>query len=192
VQGTSKEGPRKACDRMSAMKSDYSKKLLGIWSHPADFFSDPSQGDPSKAVPFAAVTGALVAVELGVWEALTGGSLGMVALVTGLLLAALPLAILAGAFLWARFMGLCAYFVGENLPAARCFPVVAYSMAGLAAFVLGPGLGKWLALSAFLFQFLGFERSLSYSRWTALVLVGLPFSMAAVLVVFFGFIFKIH
>jgi hypothetical protein len=177
---------------MSAMKNGYFAKLLGIWSRPADFFSDPSLGDPSKAVPFAAVTGACVALELGTWEALTGGSLGMVALVTGLLLAGLPLVVLAGAFLWSRFMGLCAYFLGESLPASRCFPVVAYSMAGLTAFILGPGLGKWFALSAFLFQFLGFERSLSYSRWMSLVLVGLPFSMAAVLTLFFGSIFKIH
>jgi len=177
---------------MADMKNDYFTRLLGLWARPSEFFSDPSQGDPSKAVRFAAVTGALVALELGVWEALTGGSLGMVALVTFLLLVGLPLAVLAGAFLWSRFMGLCAYFLGVSLSGARCFPVVAYSMAGLAAFILGPSLGKWLALSAFLFQFLGFERSLSYSRWTALVLVGLPFSMAAVLAVFFGSIFKIH
>jgi len=177
---------------MASMRHGYFIRLWGLWSDPADFFARPEQGDPSRAVPFAAMTGALLAVELGVWEALTGGSLGMVALVTGLLLLALPVAVLLLSLLWARFMGLCAYFLGEELPKEKVFPVVAYSMAGLASFILGPGLGKWLALSAFFFQFLGLERSLSCSRWSALVFVGLPFSMAAVLVVFFTLIFKIY
>jgi hypothetical protein len=177
---------------MSAMRLLYFSRLGSIWSRTSDFFDDPRLGDPAQAMPFAAATGALLALELGLWEALTGGSLAMVALVTGLLLLGLPLAVLAGVVLWSRFMGLCATFLGEALPMGKVLPVTAYSTAGLAAFALGPGLGKWLVLAAFFFQFLGIEKSLPSSRWTALTLVGLPFSMAAVLAGFFTFIFKIY
>jgi hypothetical protein len=82
--------------------------------------------------------------------------------------------------------------VGETLPLGSVRPVVAYSAAGLVALGVGLGVGKWLALSMFVFQLLGVEKALGCSRWTAAVYVGLPFSMVAVLAGLLTLMFKVY
>ncbi len=174
------------------MVKDYFGKLWRLWSGPADFFGETQALDKKASFRFAVMTGVFLALELGALEALSGGSKWIVALVTFLLLLGFPLLLVVGATLWVHFMRLCAYLTGESLPAEKTLPVVAYSMAGLVALGLGFGLGKWLALSVFFFQFLGVERALRCTRWMAVVYVGLPFSLAAVLFGFFTLIFKIY
>lgn len=139
------------------MIKDYFQKLWGLWSKPADFFGDVPHWDRKESSRFAAVTGILLALELGLLEALGGGSLWIVALVTFLLLLVLPFLLVTGCYFWTHFMRLCAFLMGESLSVEKVVPVVSYSMAGLATLGLGLGLGKWLALSVFFFQFLGVE-----------------------------------
>ncbi len=174
------------------MVKEYLENLRRIWGSPADFFSQ-ELGFPEEkgAFQFAILTSLLVALELGVSEALSGGSLGMVALVTVLMLVALPFLITAWIYLWASFVKLCGFLMGESLPLAPIRRVVAYSAAGLAVIGVGFGLGKWLALSVFGFQVFGIEKNLRCSRWTAGVIVGLPFSLLAVLAGFFTLMFKV-
>ncbi len=174
------------------MVKEYFDNLKLLWLHPAEFFDrDFGPEGEKNAFRFAVLTGLLVALELGVSEALTGGSPGIVAFVTAILLAGMPLAVTAWIYLWTAFVRLCIYLLGEVLPVAQVRLVVAYSLAGLVGLGLGFGLGKWLALAVFLFQVFGMEKVLSCSRWTAAVYVGLPFSMLAVLAGFFTLMFKV-
>lgn len=174
------------------MIKHYFEDLRFLWLRPADFFTrNYRPGDEKDAFRFANLTGILVALELGLAEVLSGGSLFNVLLVTVVMLLAMPFLVTAGIYLWAGFMGLCAFLVGETLPAEPVRQIVAYSVAGIALMGLGFGLGKWLCLAAFVFQVFGVEKVLKCSRWTAGVYVGLPFSLVAVLLVFIAFMFKV-
>ena len=175
-----------------AMGKEYFNKLKFLWLNPAEFFDQDFGPEGEKnAYRFAVLTGLLVALELGISEALSGGSRGIVAFVTVFLLAGMPLAVAVWVYLWTAFVKLCAYLLGESLPTRQVRLVVAYSLAGLIALGLGFGLGKWLALAIFLFQVFGIEKTLSCSRLTAVVFVGLPFSMLVVLAGFFTLMFKV-
>ena len=185
--------PPKGCVKLyPSMVKEYLENLRSIWSGPADFFERNFGPSGEKdAFQFAVLTSFLVALELGLSEAWSGGSLGMVALVTVLMLIGMPFFMTAWVFLWASFMKLCGYLLGESLPLGPLRRVSAYSAAGLVALGVGFGLGKWLALAVFVFQIFGVEKSLRCSRWTAAVYVGLPFSLVAVLMGFFTLMFKV-
>jgi len=174
------------------MFKDYFQNLVSLWLRPGRFFErNFSPSGEKESVRFAVITGILLALELGVSEALAGGSLGIVALVTGITLLAMPFFVTLWIYLWAAFMKLCAYLLGESYPLEPVRQVVGFSVAGFIPLGFGIGLGKWLALISFPFQVLGIEKALKCSRWTALVYVGLPFSMCAVLAFFFILMFKV-
>jgi len=174
------------------MVRHYFENLRFLWFRPSEFFSQNYQpGDEKESFRFANLTGILVALELGLAEILAGGSKLNVVLVTVAMLLAMPFLVTAGIYLWSGFMRLCAFLVGESLPLEPVRQVVAYSIAGIALLGLGFGLGKWLFLAVFIFQFYGVEKVLKCSRWTAGIYVGLPFSLVAVLLVFVAFMFKV-
>jgi hypothetical protein len=56
---------------------------------------------------------------------------------------------------------------------------------------VGFGLGKWLLVSSFVFQFFGLEKMLRCSRWTSAVYVGLPVSLVGVLGALLTLMFKV-
>lgn len=175
------------------MIKEYFEKLKLLWLHPSVFFDrNVFPPDEKQAVRFAVITGLLAALELGLVEAFTGGSLSIVALVTFVLLVGMPFLVTLWVFLWSGFMRLCAFLLGETLPMDSVRPVVAYSAGGLAALGLGLGIGKWLALSMVVFQLLGIEKALGCSRWTAVVYVGLPFSMVGVMTGLLTLMFKVY
>jgi len=174
------------------MIKQYFENLKFLWLSPAQFFNqsfDP--GGEKAAFRFANLTGILVALELGLAEICSGGSKINVVLVTLAMLLAMPFLVNAGIYLWAGFMQLCAFLLGETLPLEPLRQVVAYSIAGIALFGLGFGLGKWLSLATFVFQVFGLEKVLKCSRWTAGILVVFPFSLLAVLLIFGAFMFKV-
>lgn len=176
------------------MIKDYFNQLIGLWLHPVEFFTkrfDPE--DEKAATRFSILTGILVALESGISEALGGGSLGIVALVTVILLVAMPFLVTVWIYAWTGFLKLCSFLLNlnENLDVERMRRVVAYSLAGLIVSAVGFGLGKWLILVMFIFQVLGTERVQRCSRWTAVVYVGLPFSLMAVLGILGAFMFKV-
>ena len=176
----------------SPMFKNYFQNLTELGLHPARFFErDFGPAGEKESIRFAVLTGVLVALELGISEALGGGSLGIVALVTGLTLLGMPFFVTLWIYLWAGFMKLCAYLLGENFPLQPVRQVVGFSVAGMIPLGIGFGFGKWLALASFPLQVLGVEKALRCSRWTALVYVGLPFSMLAVLGGFFFLMFKV-
>jgi hypothetical protein len=177
---------------LGAMIKEYFRQLIGLWLHPVEFFSkrfDPE--DEKAATRFSVLTGVLVTLEFGAGEALGGGSLGIVALVTLLLLVLMPFLVTVWIYAWTAFLKLCAFLLEQELDMERVRRVVAFSLAGLAALAVGFGLGKWLALAMFVFQVFGVERVQKCSRWTAAVFVGLPFSLMAVLVLLGALMFKV-
>ncbi len=174
------------------MVQEYFRDLGFLWSRPSEFFRENYDADgENKAFRFANITGILVALELGIAEIFSGGSVTNVALVTLVMLLGMPFFVNAWIYLWSGFMKLCAYMLGEVLPLEPVRQIVAYSVAGLTLFGLGYGLGKWLALATFVFQVVGIEKVLRCSRWTAGIYVGLPFSLVAVLTGFVIFMFKV-
>jgi hypothetical protein len=174
------------------MLKDYLRKLKLLWTRPAEFYDWAlDQSNDQEATRFAALTGVFVALELGLWEALMGGSISIVALVTILLLIGTPFLILGWIYLWSAFIKLCGFFLDENLPLERLQLVVAYSSAGLIALGVGFWGGKWLALATFGFQIFGLEKTLKCSRWMAALYVMLPVSMVAVLMGIFTLLFKV-
>ncbi len=174
------------------MVQEYFLNLSFLWLRPSEFFQKHYDADgENKAFRFANITGILVALELGVAEIFSGGSVTNVILVTLVMLLGMPFFVNAWIYLWSGFMKLCAYMLGETLPLEPVRQVVAYSVAGLTLFGVGYGLGKWLALATFVFQIFGVEKVLRCSRWTAGIYVGLPFSLVAVLTGFVIFMFKV-
>ncbi len=170
----------------------YFEDLRFLWLDPAQFFGRAHiPEDEKESFRFANLTGIFVALELGLAEILAGGSIVNVTLVTVVMLLAMPFLVTAGIYLWAGFMRLCAYLIGESLPLEPVRQIVAYSVAGIALMGLGFGLGKWSCLAVFVFQLFGVEKVLRCSRWTAGIYVGLPFSLVAVLLVFVAFMFKV-
>jgi hypothetical protein len=174
------------------MLKNYFGNLKFLWFQPSEFFDSAfNPEDEKSSTRFAVLTGFLVALELGVAEILSGGSALNVALVMAVMLLGMPFATTAWIYLWAGFMKLCAYLLGEDLPWEPVRNVVAYSLAGIALVGVGFGLGKWLALAMFVFQVFGVQKILHCSRWTAAVFVGLPFSLVVVLGIFVAFMFKV-
>lgn len=174
------------------MIKQYFENLKSLWLSPTYFFNRDYDLEGEKAAfRFANLTGILVALELGLAEICSGGSKINVILVTLAMLLAMPFLVNAGIYLWAGFMQLCAYLLGEALPVEPLRQVVAYSIAGIALLGLGYGLGKWLSLATFVFQVFGLEKVLKCSRWTAGILVGFPFFLVAVLLIFVAFMFKV-
>ncbi len=174
------------------MMKDYFRKLKLLWFHPAEFFEAHfNRADDKEAMRFSVLTSCLVALELGLAEAFSGGSIWIITFVTVLMLIGLPFVVTVWIYLWSAFMKLCANLMGETLPLAPVRQVVAYSVGGLVLLGLGFGLGTFLALAIFVFQVYGFEKVLRYSRWTSVVYVGLPFSMVAVLIGIFTLMFKV-
>ncbi len=174
------------------MIKEYFSNLKNLWLGPAEFFEMNLGSEPEKhAIRFAALTSLLVALELGLVEILSDSSKVTVGIILALMLIGMPFLIVLWVYLWTAFMRLCAYLLGESLPADKVRLVVAYSAAGLVALGLGFGVGIWLALMVFVFQVIGIEKILGYSRWTAAVYVGLPFSLIAVLAGFFTLMFKV-
>src|SRR5579864_4764734 len=114
------------------MAKEYFDKLKLVWFRPVEFFDQDFGPEGEKnAFRFAVLTGFLVALELGISEALSGGSPGIVAFVTVILLAGMPLAVTVWIYFWTGFVRLCAYLLGEGLPIRQVRLVVAYSLAGL-------------------------------------------------------------
>jgi hypothetical protein len=174
------------------MVQQYFRNLKFLWLQPSAFFDENYDSrDEKEAFRFANITGILVALELGIAEIFSGGSITNVALVTLVMLLGMPFFVNAWIYLWSGFMKLCAYMLGEVLPLEPTRQVVAYSVAGIALLGLGYGLGKWLGLATFVFQMFGMEKVLRCSRWTAGIYVGLPFSLVAVLGGFVIFMFKV-
>jgi len=174
------------------MFSECLAQLRSLWLQPADFYSrvvqEQGEGGSSR---FSVLTALFVALELGLVEAFSDRSIWIVALVTAILLVALPFVVTVWTYLWSGFIKLSASLLGEDLPWEPLRRVVAYSAAGWTALGLGYGLGKWVALATFFFQIIGVEKAFRCSRWTAVIYVGLPFSMVAVLGGFFAFMFKV-
>jgi hypothetical protein len=174
------------------MVKEYFENLRFLWSRPSEFFEERSAAEDEKeAFRFANLTGILVALELGLAEIFSGGSIINIVLVTLGMLLGMPFFVNAWIYLWSGFMKLCANLMGETLPLDPVRRVVAYSIAGIALLGLGWGLGKWLALATFVFQVFGVEKALRCSRWTAGVYVGLPSSLVAMLLLFVLFMFKV-
>ncbi len=174
------------------MLKDYFKQLRFLWTRPAEFYSQVVlQAQEKDYSRFSVLTALLCAVEWGLVEILSDHSFMTVVLFTALMLLVMPFVVTVWIYLWSGFVKLCASLLGENLPLEPLRRVVAYSAAGWVALGLGFGLGKWVALATLLFQVIGVEKALRCSRWTAVVYVGLPFSMVAVLGGFFAFMFKV-
>ena len=174
------------------MLKTYIRKLRLLWRHPVEFFQEAQyEPDLKEASRFAILTGLLVALEIGVTEALSGGHTEIVALVTLALLVVMPLVVMLWIYLWAGFMKLCGFLLGNDLPSGPLRQAVAYSTGGWVPIIVGFGLGKWMALVTFLFQFFGVEKGLNCSRWAAAVYVGLPFSIVAVVFGLVTLMFKV-
>ena len=174
------------------MVTDYFSRLKLLWFHCPEFYEQTLKKPDAKAsIRFAVLTSLLVVVEIGGAEALSGGAIKNVAFVTAVLLAGLPFALVLFVHLWSFFMRLCGVLLGENLPADQLRPIVAYSLGGLVALGLGFGLGGVLALAIFVFQYIGFQKVLGYSRWQSAVYVGFPFSLVAVMGIIFTLLFKV-
>lgn len=174
------------------MFKNYLRKLRLLWRHPSVFFEEAQyETDLKDAGRFAVITGLIVALEIGLFEAITAGDEKIVLVVTAGLLALMPLAVMLWIFLWAGFMKLCGLLLGNDLPTDTLRRAVAYSTGGWIPFIVGFGFGKWLALMTFVFQFFGVERGLRCSRWAAVVYVGLPFSIIAVMSGMVTLMFKV-
>jgi hypothetical protein len=174
------------------MIKEYLNDLKFLWLRPSEFFDRPrKEGDEKAISKFTILTGVLVALEVGLVEALGGGSIWIIALITALNVLVLPFAIMVWVYLWTSFVRFCAILLGETLPLEPVRQVVAYSAAGLVALGLGFGLGKWLLLAIVVFQIVGIEKALGCSRWMASIYVGLPFALVGVLGGLFAFMFKV-
>ncbi len=174
------------------MIKDYFEKLKAVWTKTPEFYeSILSRDNSSDAARFAALTGVLVALELGLVEAANKGSISMVAMVVGIMLVVAPFLTLTWVYLWSAFIRLCGMLLGEKLPLKPLQLVVSYSSAGLVTLGIGIFWGKWLALIVVFFQMLGTERALKCSRKTAAVYVMLPVSLVMILLGLFTIMFKV-
>ena len=174
------------------MLNVYINQVKLAYTRPGRFFDEALQrGSLPKALEFAALTGVCIALELGISEAFASSSPAIVALVTFLMLIVMPVVLMAWVYVWSAFIQLCAFLLQENLPFSLLRLMVGYSSAGLLFLGLGGWFGKFLSLATIVFQVWGMERVLKCSRWTAVLFVFLPFSIFAVLVVFFSLMFKV-
>ncbi|MGH7739577.1 MAG: hypothetical protein ACREL1_05470 [bacterium] len=171
---------------------DYFSQVKSAYTRPSRFLDQNlGRADLGRALRFAAITGACVALELGISEALTSSSLSIVALVTVLALILLPIVFGAWVFIWSGFIRLCAFLLQENLPASPLRLVVGYSSVGLLFLGLDGWIGKLISLITVVFQVWGMERVLRCSRWTAILFVFLPFSIFLLLLGLVSLMFKV-
>jgi hypothetical protein len=170
----------------------YFQKLYFLWRRPGDFFSSAARdAKPQEASTFAAMTAVLVALELGLQEALSGGTPSIVAFVTLALLVGLPFIVLVCAYLWAFFIRLTGFLLGANLPLPGLQKLALYSSGGLAALGVAYLVGKWVALAVVVFQVVGAGEFLPCSRVSSYVYILLPASMMGVLMVILALLFKV-
>ncbi len=174
------------------MIKDYFQNLIFLWTKPGPFFSSVAQeSKPQAASNFAALTSILVAVLLGLQEALSGGTLSIVAFVTVALLIALPFAVLVCGYLWAAFIRLTGYLLGAQLSLDDLQKLVFYSTGGMAALALAFLIGKWGLLAVIYFEVVGSAEILACSRVSAYVYVLLPTAMLGVLGGVLALLFKV-
>jgi len=170
----------------------YFQKLFFLWRRPTEFFSSVAfEAKPQEASTFAALTAVLVALLLGLQEALSGGTPSIVAFVTLVLLVALPFVVLVCGYLWALFIRLTGYLLGANLSLPDLQKLVLYSSGGLAALGVAYLLGKWVALAVLVFQVIGAGEVMSCSKVSAYVYVLLPAAMMGVLTLILALLFKV-
>ncbi len=177
---------------LPTMIKAYFRKLVFLWRHPVDFFSTAAlESKPQEASTFAAMTAVLVSLELGLQEALSRGTLSIVAFVTLMLLIGLPFAVLVCGYLWAYFIRLTGILLGADLYLPDLQKLVFYSSGGLAALGVAYLLGKWVAIAALFFQVVGAEKVLACSRVSAYVYILLPAAMMGVLMAVLALLFKV-
>jgi hypothetical protein len=170
----------------------YFQKLFFLWRKPVDFFSTVAhEAQPQEASAFAALTAVLVSLELGLQEALSGGSPSIVAFVTLILLVGLPFVVLVCGYLWAFFIRLTGFLLGTNLPLPDLQKLVLYSSGGLAALGVAYLVGKWVALTVIVFQVIGAGEILAYSKVSSYVYILLPAAMMGVLMAVLALLFKV-
>lgn len=174
------------------MFHQYLNQLFELWFRPSDFFETTvKKSDNQQASRFVVLTSFLVALELGLTQALTGGDLRIVAFVTLLLIFFMPFAFWVWVYGWAWFIRVCGLLLGEDFPIEKVRPLVAFSAGGWITLGFGFGLGGGLSMVMVVFQALGFQKVLGYSRWSSAVYAGFPFSLMAVLILIFTLLFKV-
>jgi hypothetical protein len=174
------------------MFDQYFNQLLGLWFRPSDFYEKTvNKSDNKQASRFVVLTSFLVALELGLAEALTGGDLRIVAFVTLLLILFIPFVFWVWVHGWTWFIHICGLLLGEDFPMEKIRPIVAFSAGGWITLGLGFGWGGLLSVVIVVFQALGFQKVLGYSKWNSAVYAGFPFSIMAVLVLIFTLLFKV-
>jgi len=174
------------------MFNQYFSRLFALWLHSSDFYGETvRKSDNKQASRFVVLTSFLVALELGLTQALTGGDLRIVAFVTLLLILFMPLVFWVWVNGWAWFIRVCGLLLGEDIPMEKIYPIVAFSAGGWITLGLGFGLGGLLSVVIVVFQALGFQKVLGYSKWNSAIYVGFPFSIMAVLVLIFTLLFKV-
>ncbi len=174
------------------MFTEYFDQLRSLWLRPSVFFETTAKKNDEKlASRFVVRTSLLVALELGLSEALGGGDLRIIAFVTLVLVLVMPFVLAMWVSLWSRFIALCAQLLGEKVPLDKVRLVVSYSAGGWITLVLGFGWGALLSTIMVFFQALGFEKVLGYSRWSSRVYVGFPFALMLVLALIFTLLFKV-
>jgi hypothetical protein len=174
------------------MLNQYFKQLIALWLNSSIFFEKTvNKSDDKQASRFVVLTSFLVALELGLAQAFSGGDLRIVAFVTFLLLLFMPFALWVWVYAWSLFIRLCGQLLGEDLPLNKVRLVVAYSAGGWITLGLGFTLGGLLSVVMVVFQALGFQKVLGYSKWNSVVYVGFPFSLLAVLILIFTLLFKV-
>jgi hypothetical protein len=170
----------------------YFSQLFSLWVRPSVFYeATVKASDAKQASRFVVFTSFLVAIELGLAQALSGGDLRIVIFVTFLLVLFVPFALWVWVYGWSLFIRLCGQLFGADIPFDKIRLVVAYSAGGWVALGLGFGLGGLLTVVMVFFQALGFQKVLGYSRWNSAVYAGFPFSVLAVLVLIFTLLFKV-
>jgi hypothetical protein len=170
----------------------YFHQLISLWFRSSDFYEKTvKKSDDRQASRFVVLTSFLVALELGLSQAFSGGDLRIVAFVTFLLILFMPFALWVWVYVWSLFIRLCGQLLGEDLPLDKVRLVVAYSAGGWVTLGLGFTLGGLLSVVMVVFQALGFQKVLGYSKWNSVVYVGFPFSLLAVLVLIFTLLFKV-
>jgi hypothetical protein len=174
------------------MFNQYFNQLLALWSRPSNFYEKTvKKSDAKQASRFVVLTSFLVALEMGLTQALTGGDLRIVAFVTLLLILFMPLVLWVWVHGWAWFIRICGLLLGENFPIEKIRPIVAFSAGGWITLGLGFGLGGLLSIVMVAFQALGFRKVLGCSKWNSAIYAGFPFSLMAVLVLIFTLLFKV-
>lgn len=174
------------------MVIQYLNQLKFLWLRPSEFFEKTvKKSDEKQASRFVLLTSLLVALELGLSEAFTGGDLRLIAFVTLLMVLFMPFVISLWVYLWSLFIRLCGQLLGEALPLEKIRPIVAYSAGGWITFGLGFGWGALFSIVMVFFQAVGFEKVLGYSRWNSRIYAGFPFSLVAVLALIFTLLFKV-